>query len=199
MQDNVKMSFYGLYRNMTRRDTAIVVLKEEAGEKKIAFNIDAHDSETLLMFVENIRTERPYIHDVLINVMDRLGIQVEEVRIIRIVNGIFRARLIFFLNGEEQRIRIRISDAVALALRIECPIYATQAVINDAGTSLPDIVVQKAEKEAAEKEEFHISIERLKQMSEDELKELLKRALDREAYEEATRIRDELLKRKSRL
>jgi bifunctional DNase/RNase len=199
MPETVKMNFFGLYRNMTRRDTAIVVLKEEAGEKKIAFNIGAHDSETLLMFVENIRTERPYVHDVLINVLDRLGIHIEEVRIIRIVNGIFRARLIFYHNGEEQRIRIRISDAVALALRMECPIYATQAVINDAGTSLPDIVVQKAEKEAAEKEEFHIGTDRLKQMTEDELKELLKRALDREAYEEATRIRDELLKRKSKL
>jgi bifunctional DNase/RNase len=98
----------------------------------------------------------------LINVLDRLGIQIEEVRIIRIVNGIFRARLIFYHNGEEQRIRIRISDAVALALRMECPIYATQAVINDAGTSLPDTVVQKAEKEAAEKEEFHVSIDRFK-------------------------------------
>lgn len=199
MQDNIKMNFYGLYRNMTRRDTAIVVLKEEDGDKKIAFNIGAHDSETLLMFVENIRTERPYIHDVLINVLDRLGVQIEEVRIIRIVNGIFRARLIFYLNGVEQRIRIRISDAVALALRMECPIYATEAVISDAGTSVPDIVVQKAEKLAAEKEEFHMSIDRLKQMTEEELSELLKRALDREAYEEATRIRDELLKRKSRL
>jgi len=193
------MIFFGLYRNMTRRDTAIVVLKEEDGDRKIAFNIDNRDSETILMFVENIRTERPSVHDVLINVLERIGVEIQEVRIIRIVNGIFRARLIFYEDGEEQRIRIRISDAVALALRMDCPIYANDVVINYSGTAVSDLVVQKAEKEAEEKEEFQLSNDRLNKMSDVDLKELLKRALDREAYEEATHIRDEILKRKSKL
>jgi len=144
---------------------------------------------------------RPLTHDLFKSFAETFNITLREVVIHNLVEGIFYSRLVCVneITGEEKEIDARTSDAVALALRFRCPIYTYEFIVKNAGIELDTELEKSSEKEDITGEE---TLEEksgksdLSSLSEEELNRLLRQAVEKEDYELATRIRDELNRRK---
>jgi bifunctional DNase/RNase len=127
-------------------------------------------------------------------------ITVNEVIIYNLVEGIFHAKLICRQDGaNEVEVDARTSDAIALAVRFNCPIYTYEFILSSAGILVDDDNPAKAEEHESSESQLAVEAEpgnELSRLSKEELKQMLKSAIEDEAYEKAGRIRDELEKRK---
>jgi uncharacterized protein len=172
-----------------------MVLAETEGSRRLPIVIGGAEAQAIAIELEQLTPTRPLTHDLFKNLAISFQIEVEEVVIYNLVEGIFFARLIASLDGKRAEIDARTSDAVALAVRFGCPIYCMEFIMDQAGVNTeenleavsfeePDITVgEDAEQEISQ----HVSI--------DELQRQLESALEREEYEKASRIRDEINKR----
>ena len=137
--------------------------------------------------MEHMATNRPLTHDLFKNTLDAFSIRLREIVISDLVEGIFYAQLICEQDGEKLEIDSRTSDAIAMAVRFECPIYTYDFILESAGVVL-DIPPSQEPEEQQE--------ETLASKSIDTLQNLLEEALNEENYEKAARIRDEIKKKK---
>jgi hypothetical protein len=141
---------------------------------------------------------RPLTHDLFKSIAQSFDIEVEEVIIFNLLEGVFYAKLICNDGDKKMEIDARTSDAIAIAVRFGCPIYTYEFILSTAGIVLEDNASIEAIEEHVERPQVtKLSEKELGAASTDELKEMLKRAIDEEAYEKAGRIRDELNKRKT--
>jgi bifunctional DNase/RNase len=161
-----------------------LILQEINGERKIPILIGAGEGQAIAIVMEKLKTSRPITHDLFKNTMLALGSRLQEVFIHAIEKGIFYSQLII-VNASQQVIEIdaRPSDAIALAVRFGCPIYAYDFVINEAA------VIEDTGKLALKKGSFA-------EYTLDELEELLASILAKEDYESAARVRDVIERRK---
>ena len=142
---------------------------------------------------------RPLTHDLFKNFADTFNVKLKEVIIYNLVEGIFYAKLISDDGEKEVEIDARTSDAIALAVRFDCPIFTYEFILSAAGIILEDqpkeggipAIEEPVEKKISAKDDKDLT-----KKSTEELKEMLKGAIDGENYERASRIRDELNKRK---
>ena len=139
---------------------------------------------------------RPLTHDLFKNFADNFKINLVEVIIYNLVEGIFFARLICEQNGKEVEIDSRTSDAIALAVRFESPIYTYEFVLNSAGIILDDEDLSENEDITPEINLEEITKNPTERMTLKELKKQLKNSIDNEDYEAASRFRDEINNRK---
>ena len=139
---------------------------------------------------------RPLTHDLFKSFAEGFNINVSEVIIYNLVEGIFFAKLISSDGNKEVEIDARTSDAIALAVRFNCPINTYEFILSQAGILLDDEAIAAAN-DTVEKEDL-IEVEETDYIkkSTEELKQLLEVAIDEEDYEKASRIRDELNNRK---
>ncbi len=170
-------------------------------DKRLPIIIGGFEAQAIAIFLEKMKPQRPLTHDLFKNFADSFGIRLIEVVINKFEEGIFYSKLVCEKDGEIKEIDSRTSDAVALALRFGCPIYADEAIVDEAG-----IVIEESESEPEEEElkaEVHKEPDPAGYAYEDylleELEELLQKAIEEENYEEASRIRDEIKRRKERL
>jgi len=138
---------------------------------------------------------RPLTHDLFKNTLETFGVDLKEVVINNLLDGVFYAKLVCIKDGDEYEIDSRTSDAIALAVRFECPIYTFDFIMEAAGVELEDnaegnepVLKKKASSSPSKGGQYH-------QMSEASLKKLLKDVIAEEDYEKAAKIRDELNKR----
>lgn len=196
-----KLDIIGLSYSQTQAGAYALVLGEVNGKRRLPIIIGGFEAQAIAIQLEKMTPSRPLTHDLFKNFADTFGIQLKEVIIYNLVEGIFYAKLIC-VSPDEQEIEIdaRTSDAIALAVRFECPIYTYEFILSSAGIILEDQpkdalsssdIEEAVEKDAPSKSEKDISKVPL-----DELRSMLKRAIDGENYEQASRIRDELNKRK---
>jgi len=147
--------------------------------------------------MEGMEPSRPMTHDLFKNTLSGFNIEIKEVVINNLVDGIFYANLICINNGQQTEVDSRTSDALALAVRFGCPIYTYEFILEQAGIILEEETekeVQKAKSRRSEKKE---KVKSLQENSFEELEKLLKVALDTEDYERAAKIRDEINNRQS--
>jgi uncharacterized protein len=111
----------------------LLVLKERAGPRFLLIGIGAFEAEAVALHVQGVRPARPLTHDLVGQVLTQLGGQVRRVEVAELAEGTFHARLVLQQAGQELELDSRPSDAVALALRTEAPIYVAQAVLDQAG------------------------------------------------------------------
>lgn len=193
----IKLDIVGLSYSQTQSGAYALVLGEAKGKRRLPIIIGGFEAQAIAIQLEKMTPSRPLTHDLFKNFADTFEIKLKEVIIYNLVEGIFYAKLICDTDEKETEIDARTSDAIALAVRFECPVYTYEFILSSAGIILDD---QQAEKEKQmEKEEAKIEIKDTgdyTSRSTEELKELLKKALDDEAYERASKIRDELNKRK---
>jgi bifunctional DNase/RNase len=149
--------------------------------------------------MENMKPSRPLTHDLFKNFAETFGIKLNEVVIYNLVEGIFYAKLICARDNNEVEIDARTSDAIALAVRFGCPVYTFEFILNSAGIIMEeDVAKGESSKETAlqtSKETPKVA-EDYQKKTPDELKDLLQKALEREDYERASKIRDEINRRK---
>ena len=188
----LKLDIVGLSYSQTQSGAYALVLGETKGKRRLPIIIGGFEAQAIAIELEKMTPSRPLTHDLFKSFADTFNVIIKEVIIYNLVEGIFFAKLI--CNNKEKEIEIdaRTSDAIALAVRFQCPIFTYEFILSSAGIILEDTAV--AAKEEAEIVEVDENDFRKK--STEELKELLKTALQDEAYERASRIRDELNNRK---
>ena len=196
----IKLEIIGLQYSQTQSGAYALVLGEDKGKRRLPIIIGAFEAQAIAIELENMTPTRPLTHDLFKSLAHSFKINVDEVIIYNLVEGVFFAKLICNNGDKKEEIDARTSDAIAVAVRFGCPIYtyefilATAGVATDENTSLENIGETVERPIGATSK---LSENELGAASTDELKELLKKAIDDEAYERAGRIRDELEKRKS--
>jgi bifunctional DNase/RNase len=175
-----------------------LVLSEVSGSRRLPIVIGGTEAQAIAIELEKMTPSRPLTHDLFRSMAHAFNIDIEQVLIYNLVEGIFFAKVVAVLDGQSTEIDARTSDAVAIAVRFNCPIYCEEFILDQAGVS--------AEEAAAEmqKDDDELEIEELSavedptQLSTDDLQRQLDAALEKEDYENASRIRDEIQKRKGK-
>jgi bifunctional DNase/RNase len=194
----IRLEIIGLSYSQTQSGAYALVLGEEKGKRRLPVIIGAFEAQAIAIELEKMTPTRPLTHDLFKGLANSFSIEVEEVIIFNLVEGVFYAKLICNNGIEKKDIDARTSDAIAIAVRFGCPIYTYEFILSTAGIVLednPDEVVTEKFQQA--EPAVKLSETELTGTSTDELKDLLKKAIDEEAYERASRIRDELNKRKN--
>lgn len=191
----IKLEVNGLFPSQTNVGSTLVFLKEQDGSRRIPVIIGNHEAQAITMILENYQPKRPMTHDLFQKFAENFHFSLEEVVITEFKEAIFYAKIIC-TNGVE--IDSRTSDAIALALRFDVPIFTNITVINEVGITESEL--QKADnlEEEFENEESGkptTLIEQLKASKTVDLNNMLDNALQNEEYELAAKIRDELSKR----
>ena len=153
-------------------------------------------AQAIVLELEKMTPSRPLTHDLFKNFSDYFNINLVEVIIYNLVEGIFFAKLICEQDGKEVEIDSRTSDAIALAVRFECPIYTFEFVLSSAGIILDDDDAEEMDDMNSDINLEEITKNPAERMSLKELKKHLKKSIDNEDYEAASRFRDEINKRK---
>jgi bifunctional DNase/RNase len=195
--EKIKLDIAGLSYSQTQSGAYALVLSEVIGKRRLPIIIGGFEAQAIAIELEKMTPSRPLTHDLFKNFADNFKINLVEVIIYNLVEGIFFARLICEQNGKEVEIDSRTSDAIALAVRFESPIYTYEFVLNSAGIILDD-------EDLGEKEDIipEINLEEItknptERMTLKELKKQLKNSIDNEDYEAASKFRDEINNRKN--
>ncbi len=202
--DKKRLQILGLSQSHSQSGSFALVLGEEAGSKRLPIIIGMFEAQAIALEIENIKSGRPMTHDLFKTFADSFEVEVHEVIISSLREGVFFAKLICsFADGTNfTEMDARPSDAIAIAVRFNAPIYAYNSVLNEAGITMSDIEQEEAgisptptEKSASKKSEKMPA--KLQDVSTDKLQGLMQEAIDGEDYERAAKIRDELERRQS--
>jgi len=197
----IKLEIIGLSYSQTQSGAYALVLGEEQGRRRLPIIIGAFEAQAIAIELEKMTPSRPLTHDLFKNFAVTFNIEIQEVIIYNLVEGIFFAKIVCADKDHTEEIDARTSDAIAIAVRFGCPIYTYEFILSTAGIIMEenenpnDVFPQK--EESATEETTPLNENMLTNHSAEELQELLKNALDEEAYERASRIRDEINKRQS--
>ncbi len=167
-----------------------MVLGEVVGSRKLPIVIGGSEAQAIAIEIEKMKASRPLTHDLLKSALETFAIQVTEVVIYNMVEGVFFAKLLCVSGSQEEEIDCRPSDAVAIAYRFGCPIYCAEQVLKMAGIG-PEEMERVEEAEASAEIEVAPE-EEVKERSTKALKKELKQAIAREDYELASRLRDQI-------
>jgi bifunctional DNase/RNase len=192
----IELDIVGLSYSQTQQGAYALILGEKAGSRRIPIIIGGFEAQSIAIELEKMVPTRPLTHDLFKTFAETFQITLKEVIIHNLVEGIFYSRLICIneITEEEKEIDARTSDAVALAIRFKCPIYTYEFIIKNAGIELDDDLTKKSEE--AEIQSELKSENELSDKSLEELKAMLQKAIDKEDYELASKIRDEINQRK---
>lgn len=198
----VKLTIKGISYSQTQNGAYALILNEVDGDRKLPIVIGAFEAQSIAIALENeIKPPRPLTHDLFKTFADRFDILVKQVIIHKLVDGVFFSSIICERDKIEEIIDARTSDAIALALRFQAPIFTYQNILEKAGfyntadsesnTTMEDGALTEPETFGAEEE----NQSPYKKMSLFELHDQLEVAVQEEDYEKAARIRDEISKR----
>ena len=202
----VRLNIKGISYSQTQNGAYALILSEVDGDRKLPIVIGAFEAQSIAIALEKeIKPPRPLTHDLFKNFADRFDIVVKQVIIHKLVDGVFYSSLICERDKIEEIIDARTSDAIALALRFNAPIFTYKNILDKAGIYLKvnpededennqeNILLEELvaeELESVKEEESNYSNKSL-----EELKSLLEQAVANEDYEAAAKIRDEISKR----
>lgn len=202
----VKLAIKGISYSQTQNGAYALILSEIDGDRKLPIVIGAFEAQSIAIALEKeIKPPRPLTHDLFKNFSDRFDIVVKQVIIHKLVDGVFYSSIICERDKIEEIIDARTSDAIALALRFNAPIFTYKNILEEAGVFLKPISEKKKISPKQEEiiEGLLIEEEKDKKTKQEnysnysikDLKKLLEKAVENEDYEKAVSIRDELNKR----
>ena len=192
----VRLEIVGLSYSQTQSGAYALVLGESAGSRRLPIIIGGFEAQAIAIELEKMTPTRPLTHDLFKAFSETFSIDVTEILIYNLVEGIFYAKLVCTDGTREVEIDARTSDAIALAVRFNCPIFTYEFILKSAGIVLDDDSLPTMESAMTANEEVINPENEYQAKSSEELKNLLQTALDDEQYELASRIRDELNTRK---
>jgi len=192
--NKVPLNVLGISYSQTQTGAYALVLGEENGNRRIPIIIGGFEAQAIAIQLEGLKPPRPLTHDLFYNFAMEYGIVVDTVYIFRLEEGIFYSKLICTNAGKRVELDARTSDAIALALRFHCPIYTTSEIMDRAG-----IVFTNEPKPPGQPMPVRETVKKkpnLQYMDISELENLLNEAITSENYEHASKIRDEIKRRK---
>jgi uncharacterized protein len=193
----VRLEIVGLSYSQTQSGAYALVLGESTGSRRLPIIIGGFEAQAIAIELEKMTPTRPLTHDLFKAFCDTFSVEVSEILIYNLVEGIFFAKLICSDGTRDVEIDARTSDAIALAVRFNCPIFTYEFILKSAGIVLDDETLPSNEKELESATDVTLDPEgEYKSKSTEELKNLLQTALDDEQYELASKIRDEINTRK---
>ncbi len=193
----IALEIVALSHSITQTQSYAVVLGEANGNRRLPIVIGGFEAQAIAVALERMNPSRPLTHDLMKNFMTTFGINLQEIIICDLQEGIFFSKLICYTDNDTIEIDSRTSDALALAVRFGCPIYTYENIIENAGIIMEDEKGKNPEKDIFESDNITKSSDSdLASMSLDELQTLLNDVLEHEDYNRAIAIRDEINKRK---
>ena len=196
--EKIRLAVMGLNHSQSHSGAYILVLGEEEGNRRLPIVIGAFEAQAIYVQLENFKYSRPLTHELFKRFAEHFDIEIKEVIIDQVKEGIFFAKLICLSDGKTSEIDSRTSDAVALAMRFGCPIFTNEQVMSTAGMIMDDkaFLQQEEETDMEEEEEEEYVEGEMSGHTLEELEEMLKKAVESEDYEKASLIRDEIKRRK---
>lgn len=196
----IKLEILGLSSSQSQTSSFALVLGETEGNRRLPIIIGMFEAQAIAIEIEKIIPNRPMTHDLFKSFANNFHFTVEEIIISDLKEGVFFAKIVCSDGLKKMEIDARPSDAIAIGLRFDSPIFTYENILAEAGIVLTDEAEEesevKAEPKAKSKKEMVTKKgEDLKNYSVERLNELLKEAIDKEDYERAAKIRDELSKR----
>ncbi len=192
--DKVKVEILGLSFSQSQTGAYALILGVTGENKRLPIIIGGFEAQAIAIELEKMKPARPLTHDLFKIFAEKFGITIKEVIISKFQEGIFYSLLVCEKDKEIIYIDSRTSDAVALALRFNCPIYCKRSIIDEAGIVMnPE---DEAEALGSEPIDDSSSASVYSAFTLEELEEFLQKAINEENYEEASQIRDEINKRK---
>ena len=195
----IKLDIVGLSYSQTQSGAYALVLGEVNGRRRLPIIIGGFEAQAIAIEIEKMTPSRPLTHDLFKSFAQSYNVTIQEVIIYNLVDGIFFAKLLCNDSKKTIEIDARTSDAIALAVRFECPIYTYEFILATAGIVIEgnDFVFLENIESPAEEKIATTSPTNYSSFTEEELKIKLQEFLKEEAYEKAAKVRDELTKRKS--
>lgn len=202
MENLVKLIIKGISSSQTQTGAYALILEEELGQRKLPIIIGNFEAQSIALALEkDIHTPRPLTHDLFVSIGQAFQFYVKGVFIHKLEDGVFYSNILFEdRDGREEEIDSRTSDAIALAIRFNAPIFAFESVMDKAGIHLE---IQEREERSLTNaiKEIEQELSKIESKSDfssktnDELERELLEAVKNEDYELAARLRDELDKR----
>jgi len=189
--DLIQVDIIGLSTSPSSGGAYALVLGEVNGNRRLPIIIGAFEAQAIALELEKIQPPRPMTHDLLRDAFNDMGGEVLDVIIDELREGTFFAKIRYIHDGEESQLDSRPSDAVALAVRVDAPIYVAPLVLEEAGIPTEEEGVSAmASSPVAEDEPKMSRVEQMEQQ--------LSQAIQEEDYEKAARLRDELAQMKGK-
>lgn len=195
--EKIKLEIVGLSYSQTQSGAYALVLGESTGKRRLPIIIGGFEAQAIAIELEKMKPSRPLTHDLFKNFAEKFDINIKEVIVYNLVEGIFYAKIVCEREGEEIEVDARTSDAIALAVRFECPVYTFEFILSSAGIILDEDEEATEGKEELEDIPIESSGDDLNSLNLEELEEQLNNAIRDENYEHASRIRDEINRRNS--
>ena len=188
--DFTRVDIIGLSTSPSSGGAYALVLGEVEGNRRLPIIIGAFEAQAIALELEKIQPPRPMTHDLLRDTFEAVEVEVTEVVIDELREGTFFAKIRYRHDGEEHQLDSRPSDAVALAVRVDAPIFVAPMVLNEAGIVAEDesdisSLAEQAEETSVEEEEMGGTELEKKQKK-------LEKAIEEENYERAAELRDEI-------
>lgn len=185
--DFIRVDIIGLSTSPSSGGAYALVLGEMDGNRRLPIIIGAFEAQAIALELEKIQSPRPMTHDLLRDTFEAVGGEVVDVVIDELKEGTFFAKIRYIHNGEEGMLDSRPSDAVALAVRVDAPIYVAPLVLEEAGIPTDDEGVSAITSSIVPEEESSPKLSHLER-----IEQQLAKAIQDEEYEKAAKLRDEI-------
>jgi uncharacterized protein len=191
----IELEIVALSHSMTQSHNYAVVLGEKKGKRRLPIVIGSFEAQAIAVALEQMTPNRPLTHDLFKSALDTFEIKLKEVIINNLLDGIFYARLVCIKNGELYEIDSRTSDAIAMAVRFDCPVFTYDFILEAAGVILEE---QEGGGFAAIPVSSNLDEDALEAWPMESLQSRLQETLEAEDYEMAAKLRDELKRREAK-
>jgi bifunctional DNase/RNase len=201
--DRIKLEILGLSSSQSQSGSFALVLGEKPGKRRLPIIIGMFEAQAIAIEIEKIIPNRPMTHDLFKSFAGSFNYSVKEIVISDLKEGVFFAKIVCTDETNTIEIDSRPSDAIAIGLRFNAPIYTFETILAEAGIELsegeaeeePDIQKELGQIKPKKKTSPSGSSEKIKDTKMEKLKEMLDQAIEQEDYEKAAKIRDEINKR----
>ena len=190
----IELEIVALSHSITQTHSYAVVMGEVNGLRRLPIVIGGFEAQAIAVALEKMQPSRPLTHDLMKNFMSAFNVDLTEIIISDLQEGIFYSKLVCVSEHDTVEIDSRTSDALALAVRFGCPIYTYEHILESAGILMED--TGKKKKGSVETTTESTGTDDLRSMSLEELNTLLNEVLEQEDYIRAISIRDEIASRK---
>jgi bifunctional DNase/RNase len=191
-EKKIRLNIIGLSYSQTQTGAYALILGEETGKRRLPVIIGTSEAQAIAVQLEGLTPYRPLTHDLFLSMASAFHIELIEVNIVKLEEGVFFSELVCMRDNAKVKIDSRTSDAIALALRFKCPIFVKEDIIRRAGIFIDD----KTGKFKSSDSDVE-NPDSMDEYSLDELKKMMQTAIEAEDYEKASELRDLIKYRES--